>query len=452
MKIAALVFIILLVGLAAAGSAAAPDVGSVTGTISLETGNPNGPEFVPAGTLITVNAYAYSGNPDAPHLVSVGVAAVSVPAEGKTVPFKIAGLPLGEPLTVRAEAHALNQGPHYWDETLLRVDAPSGAALTLTPQHPNVTSIAFSAKGARIPPDAAGDGVVPLGSIDALVTVGRAGQSPPATFPRGLDIVATIATDPSATRIGTTTSRLVPTYMGGPSARMLFRLTGLPLDTPLVLHLVIADGFATTVLPFRSTSNQRKKPGMELLADNAWHVTLTSSRRNVTLPITSYGALPIPAASAPPGTSGSFAGRIELSAAPSGGGDPGVASIDPATVRVVATRTDTNVAVGSIALSPLLQHPDGSHFLGVRITNLPLGAPIAISVQVPPASGPTPGPGEFSNLVHFRPKDCCIGSEAFTVTLDAAHPVPTGIVDFVPYVLEVVPPLPPRPAPSPTRS
>jgi hypothetical protein len=140
---------------------------------------------------------------------------------------------------------------------------------------------------------------------------------------------------------------------------------------------------------------------------------------------------------------GSFAGRIELSASKAG-----VSKVDPATLRVVATRTDAGAAVGVVSIGPEMKNRDGAPFVDVHITQLPLGAPIAISVEVVLPSGASPLPTGFVNLVRFRPKDGGFGDDVFSVTLDAAHAANPGIVDFVPYVIEV-PPLPSQTSPSP---
>ena len=141
---------------------------------------------------------------------------------------------------------------------------------------------------------------------------------------------------------------------------------------------------------------------------------------------------------------GSFVGRIELSTRTS----LGALRIDPATVHVEATRSDSRAAVGSVSLSPVRKNPDGSPFLQAHLAGLPLGVPIVVAVGLVQPSGASPIPTGFVTLLRFRPKTSGIGGDAFHVTLDAAHPANPGIVDFVPYVLEV-PPLPPGTSPTP---
>lgn len=424
---------------ARASAAPMPATGSISGTVSLETGAGGDAGFVPAGSVIVVMVGRLSGNPDAPHLMFAGRATLPAPAAGKPAAFSIPELPLGEPLAITAEVHALNRGPHYWDVNLNRIDAGPNATVTLTAQHPQVTSVKFAAKGAGIPPNAAADGSVPLGSIFEVVELLRAGQSePPGAFPPGLDIIAHAATDPTAMPLGVST-------MQRQAGRVVFTLSGLPLETPLVLQLVVDDS-ARTTLPFQPYSHV-VRPQMQLI-DGAWNVTLNATKRDVVLPmdvLTKGSVAASPSATAAPPASGSFLARIALD----GGTGAFAPAVDPNTVRVVAVRTDDGAAVGSIVAGPELQNPDGSHFFGVRVEKLPVGVPIAISIEV---AQPTPLPTGFAILRRFRPKDGGMGSDAFALTLDPAHSVHAGIVDFVPYILEV-PPLPqtaPTPLPATT--
>jgi hypothetical protein len=132
--------------------------------------------------------------------------------------------------------------------------------------------------------------------------------------------------------------------------------------------------------------------------------------------------------------------RIELSI----GTNAGTPSVDPKTLRVVTVRTDGDVAVGTTRLGPERKNSDGSHFVEMYIGKLPVDVSISISVEVVPPPGATPMPTGFLNLLRFRPKGAGFGGDTFVVNLDAAHPAHPGIVDFVPYYLEV-PPLPPQP-------
>ena len=126
--------------------------GSISGTVSLDTGNAGGLAAVPAGATIAIYVGYISGNPDALHqTVFAGVKLTAKAANGTPMRFKITGLPLGERLAIHAEVYALDRGPNGWDVGLVRTDAGPDATITLTAQHPAVTTVAFSAKGALIP-------------------------------------------------------------------------------------------------------------------------------------------------------------------------------------------------------------------------------------------------------------------------------------------------------------
>jgi hypothetical protein len=139
---------------ALAGRAGAQPVaatGSISGTVSLETGNAGGLEAVPPGSIVAIDVGYISGNPNALHQTVFAGVKLSVKAPANTMRFEIAGLPLGARLAIHAEAYALDRGTNGWDVGLSRTDAGPDATITLTAQHPALTTVAFTAKGALIP-------------------------------------------------------------------------------------------------------------------------------------------------------------------------------------------------------------------------------------------------------------------------------------------------------------
>jgi hypothetical protein len=215
-----------------------------------------------------------------------------------------------------------------------------------------------------------------------------------------------------------------------------YRIDGLPVGTPLRLHVTVTSASVPNLPYFWAVRFHRT--GTRDGSDGP--VTLTSARPNAShIDFDARGAtIPaqMPTARTSPPTSGSIFGKIELN----GGDATEPLSVAPEMVRVVVTRTDTQARVGRITLGPLLHASATARFLDLRIDALPLEVPLTVSVEAPPTG---PFPTGFLNLVRFRPKSAQdIEADTFALTLTATKPT-YGLVDFVPYALEV-PPLPPR--------
>lgn len=275
-----------MIGASAAPTATPAGGGSISGTISLSTGASNGVAFVPASSVIEVTVGSLSGNPNAPHLTIDKIVDFAVPPEQKSVSFTVTGLDFAVPWELQADVHALNRGPHFWSGGLTRVDKNKDSPVTLSAQHSRATSIEFSAAGVVVPATATADGVTPLGSVGGMIVMNRCGSAPlPDALPAGTQVVAYAASDEAAASpIGTSTLAKITSY-DGQRGTAYFALSGLPIDTPLVLRVVSTAGPPAAVYLYSvyTYPHQVLPEGMRL-AGSAWHVTLSLANRDWTLP------------------------------------------------------------------------------------------------------------------------------------------------------------------------